>query len=65
MLSYKLSSVAQKDDPMNISTQDDWDGCLKEIGAAEKKKKGSVTVKIIVSEQVNTIISYSSFLILG
>ncbi|KIJ10237.1 hypothetical protein PAXINDRAFT_157675 [Paxillus involutus ATCC 200175] len=43
MLLYKLSSAAQKDDPMNISTQDDWDGCLEEVEVAEKKKKGVVT----------------------
>jgi hypothetical protein len=61
MLSYKLSSATQKDDSMNISTQDDWEGCLEEVEAAEKKKKGVVTVKIIVSEQVTASYLYYCF----
>ncbi|KAI6144409.1 hypothetical protein BKA82DRAFT_35643 [Pisolithus tinctorius] len=52
MLSYKLSTSAQKDNAINLGTPADWDGCLEEVNSAWKKKKHSVvSVKILVSEQ--------------
>ncbi|KAI6137828.1 hypothetical protein BKA82DRAFT_36073 [Pisolithus tinctorius] len=52
MLSYKLSTSAQKDDAINLGTLADWDGCLEQVNSAWKKKKDSVvSVKILVSEQ--------------
>jgi hypothetical protein len=53
LLSYRLSSAPQKADSINISTSEDWQGCLEEVNAAERKKKGSVSIKIIVAEQVS------------
>ncbi|KIK76754.1 hypothetical protein PAXRUDRAFT_109269, partial [Paxillus rubicundulus Ve08.2h10] len=41
LLSYKLSTAPQKADSINISTSEDWQGCLEEVNAVERKKKGS------------------------
>jgi hypothetical protein len=53
-LSYRLSSSAVKSDPINLGSSSDWDGCLEDVAAAEKKKKGVVvTVKILVPDLVS------------
>jgi hypothetical protein len=56
LLSYKLSTATQKADVINVGSAEDWKGCLKEVNAAEKKKKGTVPVKIIIAEQASFIV---------
>jgi hypothetical protein len=55
VLTYKLSTAANKDTPISLSSDADWDGCLDEVTAAENDKKKSVTVKINVTDQVSRI----------
>ncbi|KAH7910155.1 hypothetical protein BJ138DRAFT_1009461, partial [Hygrophoropsis aurantiaca] len=54
-LSYKLSTATQKADAINLGSQEDWEGCVSDVAAAEKKKKGdAVPVKIIIPDQYMT-----------
>ncbi|KAJ7782938.1 hypothetical protein B0H16DRAFT_1447174 [Mycena metata] len=49
VLMYKLSSTAAKVSPISLDADGNWEGCLDEVTAAEKKKP--VSVQIIVTEQ--------------
>lgn len=51
-LSYKLSSATQKSEAINLASESDWQGCLEEVAQAQAKKKETVAVKILVTEQV-------------
>ncbi|KAJ7206579.1 hypothetical protein GGX14DRAFT_396964 [Mycena pura] len=51
-LSYRLSTAGPRADAISISDETDWAGCLEEVTAMEKLKKGVVvSVRIIVSDQ--------------
>lgn len=64
-LSYRLSSSAVKSDPINLGSSSDWDGCIEDVAAAEKKKKGVVvTVKILVPDLVSQPLSMITLSIL-
>jgi len=55
VLQYRLSSSTLKSEPINLSSEMDWEGCLEDVGVAKGKKKGTViTINIIVSEVVST-----------
>ncbi|KAJ7438981.1 hypothetical protein FB451DRAFT_1378089 [Mycena latifolia] len=52
-LSYKLSNAVAKADAVSLYTEDDWEGCLEDVMAAEKTKKANtgISVRINVTEQ--------------
>lgn len=55
-LSYKLSSATVKADAINLRTSEDWVGCIEDVVAAIKKKKGTgpvLSIRIHVVEQVS------------
>lgn len=54
-LSYKLSDSSQKASPVGLGCDDDWMGLREEVIDRQKKKKTSISVSIIVSEQVRTM----------
>lgn len=58
-LMYKLSTALAKASPISLGCKEDWDGLLEEATAAEKK---SVTVSIIISDQVRRLFSRASHL---
>lgn len=51
-LSYKLSNATQKASPVGLSCDDDWEGLCDEVVNCQKKKKTTIAVSILVSEQV-------------
>jgi hypothetical protein len=51
-LSYKLSDAAQKVTPVGLEGEDDWMGLCEEVVARQKKKKTTISVSILVSDQV-------------
>jgi hypothetical protein len=52
-LAWKLSTAAQRVKPIDLCSDEDWNGCLEDVAAAEKKKKNqAVPVTIIVADQV-------------
>jgi hypothetical protein len=51
-LSYKLSDSTQKATPVGLGGEDDWAGLCEEVVARQKKKKTTIPVAILVSEQV-------------
>ena len=53
-LSYKLSDAAQKAAPVGLGCDDDWEGLCEEVVGRQKKKKITIAVSILVSEQVST-----------
>jgi hypothetical protein len=38
-LQYRLSSSTMKSDAINLGSEQDWEGCLKDVVVAEAKKK--------------------------
>lgn len=55
-LSYKLGNATQKAKPIDLCSEADWNGCLEDVTAAEKKKKNeSVPVMIHVSDVVSYV----------
>lgn len=59
-LMYRLSTSTQKVDPISLKTEDDWQGCLEDVAAAERKSKNSVVVavKILITDQVSSCYCY-------
>ena len=55
-LSYKLSDSSQKATPVGLGCDDDWAGLCEEVFDRQKKKKTSIPVSIIVTEQVCTML---------
>ena len=51
-LSYKLSNATQKASPVGLSSDDDWEGLCEEVVSCQTKKKTTIAVSILVSEQV-------------
>ena len=51
-LSYKLSDTAQKVTPVGLESEDDWVGLCEEVVARQKKKKTTISVSILISDQV-------------
>jgi len=51
-LSYKLSDASQKASPVGLGCDDDWEGLCEEVVDRQKKKKATIAVSILVSEQV-------------
>ncbi|KAJ7767901.1 hypothetical protein DFH07DRAFT_736526 [Mycena maculata] len=61
-ISHRLSNATQKSVPINLTSEEDWQGCQEDVREAEDKKKGAkITVSIIVSLQVRLIHSLRSF----
>ncbi|KAJ7586940.1 hypothetical protein C8J56DRAFT_1051238 [Mycena floridula] len=56
-LQYKLSTSTQKSRTISLQSIDDWDGCIDEVQAVDKKK--SVTVQITVPEQYMTSLRHT------
>ena len=54
-LAYKLASAPSKADPITLGSAEDWKGCLEDVAQIQAKKKATVQVKIIVSEQVRCV----------
>jgi hypothetical protein len=59
-LSYKLSDSPQKASPVDLGCDDDWVGLCEEVADRQKKKKTSISVSIIISEQVRTMRPHGS-----
>ena len=53
-LSYKLSDSLRKASAVGLGCDDDWTGLCEEVVDRQKKKKTSISVSIIISEQVRT-----------
>ena len=51
-LSYMLSNAAQKASPVGLSCEDNWEGLCEEVVNCQTKKKTTIAVSILVSEQV-------------
>ncbi|TFK57817.1 hypothetical protein BDN72DRAFT_920417, partial [Pluteus cervinus] len=49
-LCYKLGSAPQKSNSISLSTSDDWNGLLLELLPAQKKKKVTIPVSILLEE---------------
>ena len=58
-LTYHLSTSPQKSSPINLNNEEDWSRCLDDIAGLEKKKRATVSVIIIVSENVHLRYSQS------
>jgi hypothetical protein len=52
-LLYKLSTAGKQDEAIRLGSDADWAGCCEEVIAAEKDKRKSISVKIIVADQVS------------
>ncbi|KAF8132674.1 hypothetical protein K438DRAFT_1998446 [Mycena galopus ATCC 62051] len=51
VLTYKLSNATKSAEVICLSSDNDWDGCLEQVAAAENPKKPPISVKINVTEQ--------------
>jgi hypothetical protein len=52
-LLYKLSTAGKQDEAIRLGSDADWAGCREEVISAEKDKRKSISVKIIVADQVS------------
>lgn len=50
-LGYKFSSAAQKTQPIDLSSEDDWTGMLEDLRALQKKKKMGISVNLSVGPE--------------
>jgi len=50
-LGYKFSSAAQKTQPIDLSSDDDWTGMLEDLHALQKKKKMVISVNLSVGPE--------------
>jgi hypothetical protein len=44
-------SAPLKADPITLGSAEDWRGCLEDVAQIQAKKKATVQVKIVISEQ--------------
>ncbi|KAF8205947.1 hypothetical protein K438DRAFT_1931764 [Mycena galopus ATCC 62051] len=51
VLTYKLSNATKSAEVICLSSDNDWDGCLEQVAAAENPKRPPISVKINVTEQ--------------
>lgn len=51
-LSYKLSDSAQKSSAIGLESEEDWAGLCEEVVARQRKKKITISVEIIVHDNV-------------
>ncbi|KAF7980095.1 hypothetical protein HWV62_39908 [Athelia sp. TMB] len=49
-LTYRLSCTPVKSPPCTLLNEDDWNGCKYDVNEHAKKKKGSATITILVSD---------------
>ena len=56
-LGYKFSSAAQKTQPIDLTSDDDWTGMLEDLRALQKKKKMVISVNLSIGPE-----AVSSFL---
>ncbi|KAJ3513784.1 hypothetical protein NLJ89_g2754 [Agrocybe chaxingu] len=50
-LQYKLTSAAQKDNPIGLNSAKDWTGLVEDLLTIQHKKKTGIQVKILVTDQ--------------
>jgi len=60
-LGYKFSSAAQKTQPIDLSSDDDWTGMLEDLHTLQKKKKMVISVNLSVDPEA---VSLSRFICL-
>jgi hypothetical protein len=53
-LSYKLSDSAQKSSAIGLESEEDWAGLCEEVVARQRKKKMTISVEIIVRDNVRS-----------
>lgn len=53
-LSYKLSDSAQKSSVIRLESEEDWAGLCEEVVAQQRKKKMTISVEIIVHDNVHS-----------
>ena len=53
-LSYKLSDSAQKSSAIGLESEEDWAGLCEEVVARQRKKKITISVEVIVRDNVHS-----------